>query len=135
MCRMHSECSISSMTGPSDDNEQKKPDDAKQKLSEMRGRPFDVDKIIAEHRVREERERVVRKKVEEKLEHEHALARERRHELRAREVEAADTALAEKRQKFEEDKRRFEREEQEKKTVQKPAHPTHDVPKDQGLEA
>lgn len=123
------------MTGPNDDNGQKGLDDAKQKLSEMRGRPFDVDKVIAEHRVREEHERVTRKKVEEKLEHAHALARERRHELRAEKVEAAGTELAEKRQKFEEKKRRFEREEREKKTVQKPGRPARDVQKDQRLEA
>ncbi len=75
---------------PTDDREGL--DAAKQKLSEAQGRPFEVDKILAQNRARQAQEEEARKRAEAKLEAEHKAGRERRHAILASELEAAKRA-------------------------------------------
>ena len=96
------------MAGNTDDKK-KDLDEAKQELSAMHGRPFDVDKVLAENRARQERERMARATAEGKLEEEHKRARERRHELRARELEKRAEVLVEKQEHLEEARHQFEK--------------------------
>ena len=80
-------------------------DAAKRKLSEEKGRPFDVDTLISANRAREERERLARKRAEEKLEEAHSAAAEQRNALRAAMLEKTSEQLREKEERFEEAKR------------------------------
>lgn len=68
-------------------------DKAKEDLAEIRGRPFDVDKILAERRAKEERDRKKQQAAKEKLEKTIRAARERRHAIRARELEMENRVL------------------------------------------
>ena len=77
---------------------------AKTKLSEVQGRPLDVDTLIARERAHAERERSARLKAEESLEKTYKDARERRHVLEAKELEQTTRALKEKVEKLESDK-------------------------------
>ena len=71
-------------------------DAAEQKLSEVKARPLEVGKILAQHRVTEERDREAHKKAEEKLEATHKAARERANELRTEKLESENKILEEK---------------------------------------
>lgn len=105
---------------PTDDKpEEDRLDAAKRKLSETRGRPFDVDKTIAQLRARQEREHEAQKKAEAKLEEEYGAARQRRHELRARAVESSTAELIEKERGFEERKAEIQRKKKPRGGVRK----------------
>ena len=80
-------------------------DAAEQKLSEVKARPLEVGKILAQHRATEERDREAHKKAEEKLEATHSAGAQKRNEMRARELEATAQELREKQDRFEETKR------------------------------
>ena len=80
-------------------------DEARRKLDGVGGRPFDVDKILAQNRAKQERERESHKKAEEKLETAHKIGLERRNKLRAEELEETTETLQEKQQRFEDAKR------------------------------
>ena len=95
-------------------DDKKSLDEAKKELEGVQGRPFDVDKVLAQDRARKERAHEVSKQIEEKLEKEHVAARLRRHELRAAEVEMEHRALEEKQEKFESEKRVFDKKGTEK---------------------
>ncbi len=82
-------------------------DEAKKKLSEIRGRPFDVDTILAQDRARKEREMEVRKKAENTLEEERGKARLRRHEIQAAQVVKENQAMLKKDMDFEEKNLQF----------------------------
>jgi predicted phage gp36 major capsid-like protein len=77
-------------------------DEAKKKLSEMHGRPFDVDHVLAQHRAKQDRERDVRKEAEAKLESARKEARERRHAIQVAEKEKKTQAALEKEFEFQE---------------------------------
>ena len=71
-------------------------DAAERILSEIKGRPLEVDTIIAQNRAKQERERESHKKAEEKLEATHKAARERANELRTEKLESENKILEEK---------------------------------------
>lgn len=96
-----------------DDQREESLDDAKRKLDGTRGRPFDVDKVLAEDRARKERARIVEKQINEKLEKEYAEVRKRRHDLRAVEV-SREEVLEEKRGRFEAEKQRFKKKQEDR---------------------
>ena len=77
-------------------------DEAKKKLSEIRGRPFDVDQVLAQDHARKEREMAVRKQAEGKLEEERGKARQRRHEIQAAQIAKENQAMLKKGLDFEE---------------------------------
>jgi len=89
------------------DDDRKDLDEVKRELAEIRGRPFDVDKILAENRAREERKRESAQKTKGKLEETVRAAREHRHALRAEELQAMSAQLEEKRLQFEKARREF----------------------------
>lgn len=80
-------------------------DAAERKLSGLKGRTPDVDKLVAQNRAKEERDRAMQKKAEEKLEATHTAARERVNELRTEKLESENKLLEEKQQRLEEAKR------------------------------
>lgn len=105
--------------------------DAKKKLSELRGRPFDVDKTLADHRAKSEREHRAQKAIEAKLEEQHRGARARRHELRAQEAEKEESDLEEKRLHLEAAKKVVQ---ERKDGAKSSAQPNHSGNKGTGLQ-
>ncbi|MBI5457047.1 hypothetical protein HY969_04900 [Candidatus Kaiserbacteria bacterium] len=101
-------------------------DEAKKKLSEMRGRPFDVDSVLAQHRAREERGHDVRKEAEAKLEAARKVAREKRHAVQAAEEEKKAQGALQKELAFKEKNLDFLRRQALKNATEK------DRPKDAG---
>ena len=83
------------MTVPDERDKQDALEAAKQKLSEMKGRPFDVDKILATNRAKEERQRNLEKEAEAKLEKVVQEARDRRHTVRERELQTENKRFEE----------------------------------------
>lgn len=92
-------------------------DDVKKKLSEIRGRPFDVDTILAQDRARKQREMAVRKQAEAKLDEERGKARQRRHEIQAAQVIKENQAILKKGLDFEEKNMQFAKKLQEKQRL------------------
>lgn len=71
-------------------------DAAEQKLSEIKGRALNVDKLVAQNRAKGEHDRAMQKKAGEKLEATHKAARERVNELRTEKLESENKLLEEK---------------------------------------
>lgn len=113
--RMRAVYSKFDMAQQTDKNNDEGLDAAREKLSEMEGRPFDVDKVLAQNRAQEERKREVQKRVDAKLEDVIRSARERRHELRAQGIAKENQLLKEKEEKFQNDKHLFGKKVREKK--------------------
>ena len=72
---------------PGDEQDKKGLDAARQKLIGSDAAPFDVQKVLAENRIRKEHEKHHRKEVKDKLEHELEAARLRGSQRRIRELE------------------------------------------------
>ncbi len=81
---------------------------AQKKLSEMSGRPFDVDKILSQQRAKQEREREVGHAAAQKLEKELEKVRQRKNELRAKKVEAENRELRKNSEHIEAEERRLQ---------------------------
>ena len=99
-------------------------DVAKKKLSDVIGRPFDVDQILAGDRARHEREEKVKKEAMQKLDHELDKARQRRSEMRAKKAESYNETLIEKQDRFAAEKRRFAEELKQRRTHGTPSAPS-----------
>lgn len=93
------------MTDNDRDRDESGLDAAKRKLSEMQGRPFDVDAVLAKNRAKEERQRLVAREAERRIERERGAARERRESLKLKEIEAENRVLSEHEQRLEEAKK------------------------------
>lgn len=61
-------------------------DEAKKKLDAIKGRPFEVDKVLAAHDARQQRSIEVRREADAKLKEVRAKALQRQHEIRAAQV-------------------------------------------------
>jgi len=83
------------MSTPNENDKKDALEVAKQKLSEISGRPFDVDKILAANRAKEERQRKVAKTAQAKIEQTIKAARERRHIVRENELESENENIQE----------------------------------------
>ena len=88
-------------TPPADDKKDPYREDhglheAKKKLSEIRGRPFEVDKVLAQHDAKQQRGIEVRREAEEKLKEVRAKALQRQHEIRAAQVLKDNQAMLKK---------------------------------------
>lgn len=83
------------MSTPNENDNKDGLETAKQKLSGIRGRPFDVDKILAANRAKEERQRNAAKAAQVKLDKAIQQARERRHISREHSLESENEHIQE----------------------------------------
>jgi hypothetical protein len=81
---------------------------ARQKLSEMTERPFDVDALVAQEHAKEEREHKVEHAAQEQLEKIIEKARRRRDDIRAKKVEKENQVLRESTERIEAEERRLQ---------------------------
>ena len=91
---------------------------ARRKLSEMVGRPFDVDALLAQERAREERSRSAKKAAQDALEQTLEKARVRRLEIQAQAATSRNETLSEKEALLEKQNRRFAKELRDKRQTE-----------------
>ena len=85
-----------------DSRDERDLDEAKKKLSEMHGRPFDVDQVLARHRAKQEHEIEVRHKAQVKVDEIRKDARQRRHEIQTTKAAIENQKTLEKELDFKE---------------------------------
>ena len=124
------------MSQKNDRDDRKSLADARRELSEVRGRPFEVDKAIAQYKSQQERERKETREATTKMEREHTLAREHRHALRAQEIEQVANKLEEEKTKFRlAEKRLLKESEKTQKTVEKKSRQVKEYVTHKGVDA